>query len=468
LFVPSPLRNPSPAVSPSVHPVADACPGLFYPTFAQDGRLIRIRTPGGRLSAQQARVLAKIGACLQKPFQVTNRANLQMRGLPAEMPIAILQQLQASGLAAPPQSDHLRNIMASPTAGIDPAQLIDTMPYVQELDAYLSSHPHLSPLSAKFSIGFDGGEQIAIASHNDLQFTAIDHQGIHFCLHIAGIPTMLIPLQECISAIVAVAQVYLEASLAHTGTKKLRLKEMDISDLCDRARLSFPIAPAIPDRAHQKPIGIHPQRQPNYSYIGVVLPLGKIEAQQLNELANIAENYGDGTLRLTPWQNILLPNIPNHHLAQVQTELPLPHSPHHIHSALIACAGNTCASSATDTQAHALILADYLHQHITLDMPLTIHFSGCLKSCARHDRSDITLIGTRIDRSEAYQLYVGSGDLFGKELYSAVYPQDLPKVILQLIQTYHQQHLSNESLGNFVDRHSIPTLRQWLNSGGAN
>jgi ferredoxin-nitrite reductase len=466
LFVPSPPRNPSPAVS-SAAPAADACPGLFYPTFAQDGRLIRIRTPGGRLSAHQARVLAEIGSCLQKPFQVTNRANLQMRGLPAEIPIEILQQLQASGLAAPPQVDHLRNIMASPTAGIDPAQLIDTTPYVQELDTYLSSHPHLSPLSAKFSFGFDGGEQVSIARHNDLQFTAIDHQGIHFCLHIAGIPTVLIPPQDCLSAIVAIAQVYLEASLTHTGSKKLRLKEMDISDLCDRAHLAFPSAPVIPVRVHQKPIGIHPQRQPNFSYIGFALPLGKLAAQPLNELADIAENDGDGTLRLTPWQTILLPNIANPHLDRVQAQLPLPHSPHHIHSALIACAGNTCASSATDTQAHALMLADDLHRHITLDMPLTIHFSGCPKSCAHHDRSDITLIGTQINQSEAYQLYVGSGDLFGKELYSAVYPQDLPKLILHLIQTYQQQRLPHESLGDFVDRHSIATLRQWLNPGGA-
>jgi ferredoxin-nitrite reductase len=440
--------------------MADACPGLFYPTFAQDGRLIRIRTPGGRLTVSQARTLVEIGDRFQQPLQVTHRANLQIRGLPAEIPAEILRQLQSVGLAAPSPIDHLRNIMASPTAGIDRTQRIDTTPFVQDLDAYLSSHPHLSPLSAKFSIGFDGGEQVAIARHNDLQFTAIDHQGIHFCLDIAGIPMFLIPPQACIPTIAAIAQLYLEASIVHGGSRKLRLKEMDISELCARARLSFPPAAAIPDRVAQSPIGIHPQRQENFSYIGVVLPLGKLETQHLNELADLAEAYGDRTLRLTPCQNILLPHIPNAFLDRLQSQLHLPTSPHHIHNALIACAGKTCAASVTDTQTDALNLAEYLQQRITLDMPLTIHFSGCPKSCAHHGRSDITLIGTVVDRSESYQIYLGDQN---HALGQAVPPERIPNLILNLLQIYQQQRLTGESFRDFIDRHPAA-----IAPGGAN
>jgi ferredoxin-nitrite reductase len=477
----TPRNSLLPTVSPTA---ADACPGLFYPTFAQDGRLIRIRTPGGRLSIQQARLLVTLGNRFGKPLQVTNRANLQIRGLPAEIPTEILIQLQTVGLAArQSQVDHLRNIMASPTAGIDPAQLLDTTPLVKELDAYLSSHPHLAALSAKFSMGFDGGERVAIAPHNDILLTAIDLQGIHFCLHIGGIPVFLIKPEECIgallgSAIAPLIQVYLEASEAHTGLRKLRFKDLlqniGVAELCNLARLSFPPAPSLPPRTPTlSPIGIHPQRQPNLSYIGIVLPLGRLETSKLQGLADLAEQYGDSTLRLTPCQNLLLPNIPNTSIPPVQQKLEtlgLAYSPTHIHSALIACAGNTCASSATDTQAHALALADYLHQHIALDEPLTIHFSGCPKSCAHHSASDMTLVGTLIDQREFYQLYVGTGNTpFGRELYPAVSPSQLPNLILRMLQIYQHRRIAHESFRDFGDRHPLETLRQWIdpNPGGA-
>jgi ferredoxin-nitrite reductase len=471
-----------PTVAPTVAPAAaDACPGLFYPTFAQDGRLIRIRTPGGRLNVEQARVLAEMGDRLGKSFQVTNRANLQMRGLPAEIPAEILHQLQNAGLAARLSPvDHLRNIMASPTAGIDSAQWIDTTPLVQELDDYLSSHSHLAPLSAKFSIGFDGGEQVAIAPHNDILLTAIDLQGVHFCVQITGIPVCLISPEDCVQEIAALAQVYLEASQSHIGTRKLRFKDlvqaMGVKSICDRARLPFSADLALPHRPPTlSPIGIHSQRQTHYSYIGIVLLLGRLEADHLRGLANLAEQYGDNSLRLTPWQNILLPNIPNSSLVSVQSQLDrlqLPYTPTHIHNALIACAGNTCASSATDTQAHALMLAQYLQQHMILDMPITIHFSGCPKSCAHHGNSDITLIGTLIEQSEFYQLYVGKGDRpFGQQLYPAVLPAEVPKLIRQLLQIYQLRRITNESFIAFVDRHPLLQLRAWLdaqNPGGKN
>jgi ferredoxin-nitrite reductase len=301
-------------------------------------------------------------------------------------------------------------------------------------------------------------------------------------LHIVGIPVFLIKPEKSIgallgSAIASLTQVYLEASEAHTGLRKLRFKDLleniGVAELCNLAHLSFPAAPSIPARSKPlSPIGIHPQKQPNLSYIGIALPLGRLEPDQLHGLADLAEQYGDSTLRLTPCQNLLLPNVPNASISQVQQHLDrlgLSYSPTHIHSALIACAGNTCASSATDTQAHALALADYLHQHIALDEPLTIHFSGCPKSCAHHSASDMTLVGTLINQREFYQLYVGTGDHpFGRELYPAVSPLNLTHLILRFLQVYQRRRISNETFRAFCDRHSLETLRQWIdpNPGG--
>lgn len=481
------------ASTDSRKPIAhDACPGLFYPTFAKDGRLIRIRTPGGRLSSQQARVLAALGAHLNKPLQVTNRANLQIRGLPAEIPPEVLNQLQEAELAARlGEVDHLRNIMASPTAGIDVAQLIDTTPFVKELDEYLSSHLELAELSAKFSVGFDGGEQVAIAAHNDILLRAIDLNGVHFCLYIAGVPIGIIKPEECIWAIASLAKVYLKASQNYTGTRKLRLKQLvqniGVQELCDRAQLSLIplLTELIPLRSQSHThIGIHSQRQSHLSYVGISLPLGRLEPWQLQGLADLVDEWidplrvsqGDRTLRLTPWQNLLIPNVPNAILPQVQQQLQrldLHHLSTYIYSGLIACAGNVCASSATDTQADALNLAEYLDEKITLDIPITIHFSGCSKSCAYHGASDLMLVGTWTEQRQAYQIYVGESDRdipasdrpFGRELDAAIFPEQVSSRILQMLQIYQQRRTSHDqSFRTFINQYSIAQLRQWFDA----
>ncbi|MBW4513833.1 MAG: precorrin-3B synthase [Timaviella obliquedivisa GSE-PSE-MK23-08B] len=473
-------------------PIAyDACPGLFYPTFAKDGRLIRIRTPGGNLSSQQARVLAAVSDLFEipargrlgKPLQVTNRANLQIRGLPAEIPLEVLNQLQEAGLAARLSAvDHLRNIMASPTAGIDVAQLIDTTPLVKELDEYLSSHLELADLSAKFSIGVDGGEQVAIAPHNDILLRAIDLNGVHFCLYLAGIPVGIIKPEECLGAIASLAKVYLKASQDHDGVRKLRVKQLiqniGVQELCDRAQLSLLPLPSelVPLRSQSHThIGIHAQRQSHLSYVGISLPLGRLESWQLKGLADLVDEWGDHTLRLTPWQNLLLPNVPNAVLPQVQRQmqqLDLHYSSTHIYSGLISCAGKMCASSATDTQSDALALAEHLNKKIKLDLPITIHFSGCPKSCAHHGASDLTLVGTWIEQRQAYQIYVGengseipiSDRPFGR-LYTEVFPEHLSSRILRILQIYQQQRTSqNQSFRTFFNQYSITQLRQWCDA----
>jgi len=472
------LLAPTEAQKPIAY---DACPGLFYPTFAKDGRLIRIRTPGGNLNSQQARVLAAVSDRVDKPLQVTNRANLQIRGLPAEIPTEVLNQLQEAGLAARLSAvDHLRNIMASPTAGIDVTQLIDTTPFVKELDEYLSSHLELANLSAKFSIGFDGGEQVAIAAHNDILLRAIDRA--HFCLYLAGILVGMIKPEECLGAIASLAKVYLEASQNYVGTRKLRLKQLiqniGVQELCDRAQLLLLPIPTelipLKPQAHTH-LGIHAQRQPHLSYVGITLPLGRLEAWQLKGLADLVDAWGDCTLRLTPWQNLLISNVPNTVLPQVQQQLQqldLYHSSTHVYSALIACAGNTCASSATDAQTDALMLASHLDQHIALDLPITIHFSGCPKSCAHHGVSDLTLVGTWVEQRQAYQIYVGENGFeipksdrpFGR-LYAAIFPEQLSASILRMLQIYQQRRTSHDqSFCSFVNQYSIAQLRQWCDT----
>ncbi len=452
------------------------CPGLFHNTSALDGIIYRIRTPGGIINSNQCRAIAKLAKKISDgDIQITNRANLQIRAIDDNISSEILENLQTIALAAQISDvDRLRNIMSSPTAGIDRTQLIDTRPIVKELDKYISSHPHLAELPSKFSVGFDGGETVSIALfHNEILFAAVrENSKVYFRLYLSvekdKLPVdtgVLIRVEECLSVAIALMEAYLEgvhllskSNLENSKKPRLRqiLKQWGIDWYLDRVSkyLSFPLR----RQSHQSEtvqqnakfqdghLGIHPQGQENLSYVGLVVPLGRLFVKQLEELAHLVEVYGNGTLRLTPWQNLLIPDVPNATILNLQLEiekLGWHYSPTHPSSGIVACTGNTgCKSSATDTKNHALRLVKYLEENVLLDRPINIHFTGCLKSCAQNIIGDITLLGTTIEKGkqtvEGYHVYVGNSDgeeKFGQLLYRNVIFDDLPTLIAQILQT---------------------------------
>ncbi|MEH2436813.1 MAG: precorrin-3B synthase [Nostoc sp.] len=479
------------------------CPGLFYATPAADGILSRIRIPGGIISSQQCRAIADIAEQHGGGYvDVTNRANLQVREIRTGINAEVLKHLQDMGLGSRnPVIDHIRNIMTSPTAGIDPVELIDTRPFVRDWDDYIAAHPALSGLSAKFSVCFDGGGIIRVCDRlNDILFAAVLVDGnVYFRLYLSvgakGQPPsdmgILLSPEKCLPVLAALAEVY----LAHTNTtSKRRLRLLELLNTLDcenylqeveqRLPFSFLYSEARKDLTpligkgqefstilqrggKHKHIGIHLQRQKGLFYIGVVLPLGRLESSQMRGLADLATKYGSGTLRLTPWQNLLITDIPQQWIADVQSEiafLGLDSLATNIKSALVACSGKKgCTASATDTKSHALALAKYLETRVPLDCPVNIHFSGCEKSCAQHSKSDITLLGVSIEDDngtvEGYHVYVGdSNEKFGRELYQYVTFAELPALIEQMLCVYKIQRLnSDESFGEFANRYAIHT-----------
>jgi ferredoxin-nitrite reductase len=465
------------------------CPGLFYATPAQDGILSRIRIPGGILNSQQCGAIADIADKYGGGYvDVTNRANLQIRQIHQGIDTQVLQHLQDLGLGCSNTTvDQIRNIMTSPTAGIDSQELIDTRPFVTAWDNYITANAQLSGLSAKFSVCFDGGGIVSVSDRiNDIVFAAVLVNGnVYFrlCLSLGakGKPAqntgILLPPEQCLSVLAALANVYL-AHLDPTSKQKLRLRELLNNIGWEnylqqvQQHLAFPFSPRKTEKSIERTatnyhhIGIHPQRQPNLFYLGVVLPLGRLETMQILGLAELAEIYGSGTLRLTPWQNIILTDIPQQAIAKVQNQiaaLGLYCTLSNINSALVACSGKKgCAASATDTKGDALTLAEYLKTHVALDNPVNIHFSGCPKSCAQHHKSDITLLGVTIEEDnrtiEGYRVYLGVDDdaqKFGRE-YQFVTVAKLPALIEKMLLTYKTQRLNqNETFKEFAHRCDI-------------
>jgi ferredoxin-nitrite reductase len=413
--------------------------------------------------------------------------------------------LQAAGLASHhAEVDHLRNILASPTAGIDPHALLDTRPLVTALDSAIAQHEEFSGLPAKFSVGFDGGEAVSVRNRrNDLWFVATaDRSGtggdrpvsFRLVLHSGqgrNLDTgLLLRPEACVPAVVKMAQVYLahvDRWRCHTTGKKPRLghifAQQGTSWFHAHVGQSLPGVvqdhPGAAERSAVRPpsyrhIGIHPQRQPGFSYCGVVLPLGRLGAQQLQALAHLADVYGSGTLRLTPWQNVLIPDIPDPHvpaLDETLATLGFHRSVTHPWSALVACTGSTgCRASATQTTRHAHELADTLAQYRLLDQPVNIHLSGCPKSCAQQHPSDIALLGCPVQQGsgtvEGYQIYVGAGESpFGRVLHDAVPAVDIPDLIGRLLHVYRQHRRTpEESFGAFADRYSMTALQHLCNT----
>lgn len=457
------------------------CPGLFYATPARDGSLSRIRIPGGIVTEAQCVALADLTERFSDgTLQITNRANLQIRAVQA-IENDVLTRLQVLGLASVTSSvDHLRNIMTSPTAGIDLMALIDTCPLVRQWDEYLANHPELAALSAKFSVCFDGGERVSVRDRpNDISLVAVKTDtNVYFRLHLSvserGEPPsdvgVIIKPEESLAVLAAMAAVYCDYTLqhSHTGSRKPRLRELlhdwGVETYLQAVAQRSPLTRDSPLHLHEasdsyKHLGVHTQQQPGLSYLGVVVPLGRLDTQQLRGLSALATKYGNGTLRLTPWQNVLIPNVPNSQIAEVQQALAAQrlHVVTHPYSALVACAGTRgCKSSATDTQGHAQILAAHLEQCITLDRPINIHLSGCEKSCAQHHKSDITLLGVIHDCKEAYEIYVGDG-LIGRECAIESLNERI-EFIIQIYQT-RRNHLG-ETFKEFINRHTRDELKQ--------
>ncbi len=467
------------------------CPGLFCGSSAQDGMLARMRIPGGILTAQQCDAIADLADNSGAGYvQVTNRANVQIREIHTPIAPDVFHRLQTLELAAKiPSLDPIRNIMASPTAGVDSQMLIDTRPLVRAFDDYLQTHLELAALSAKFSICFDGGESVSVRDRrNDI--TLVAHQlpsseiGFRVCLNVdgqnAGDVGTFISEDRCLEFITALTQVYLRYTQEHySGTgRKPRFRDLlsnwSVEQCLERVgqllgfslcRETFFLPLSSPSYQH---LGIHSQREADLSYVGIALPLGRLESWQLRELAQLT-HLGSGRVCLTPWQTILIPDVSDDRLNDLEraiADLGLHTSATRFDSALVACSGRTgCASGLADTQTHALRLVDLT---ASLDQPLNIHFSGCEKSCAQQTPSDIALVGIEIKEGnstiEGYDVYLGSSESpFGRRIRS-VSASGATSLIEQMLQIYQQQRMLGESFKMFVDRHSIDQLQQWFSS----
>nr|WP_234486593.1 precorrin-3B synthase [Paraburkholderia aspalathi] len=425
-----------------------ACPGLLRIVAARDGGICRIKLPGGELSAAQAAVIADVSERhAAGVVELTNRANLQVRGVRSGHEAALIAALvdaglgpiptggavDASGVLVATSADDVRNLMVSPTAGRDPFALFDTRPLCVELLTLLQSEARFAALSPKFALLLDGGERLARLDHpHDVWLAATQAEdGVRFVFGLAGCPPALAnadafphvgrtsshsPVDQphpnyagALAAVLPSQVTDLVRALLHTfldlaAPDDTRMRHLLAAHSIDavlqhaQTYVDFSLSRDTSLANWQRPtpadatlrLGAQAQRVVGMMHVGGQPPVGRLDAATLRGLATLSQQQGNGTLHMTPWQSVLLPDIAADAAPAVFAEmnaLGLACDPAQPITHLIACAGSTgCAKSLADTKADALLLADRLPDGVD------VHLSGCPRSCAAAHCAPYTLL----------------------------------------------------------------------------
>ena len=479
--------------------------GLFYVAPNQNAYMCRLRMPNGIVKAGQFAGVADLAERFGGGYaHITTRANLQIREIAAGNAVAMIEAIQDLGLCSRGSgADNIRNVTGTPTAGVDPQELIDTRPYAREWHFHILNDRSLYGLPRKFNVAFDGAGVIPVLEDtNDIGFQAVSvkdgfglEPGIWFRLCLGGLTghkdfardtgVLVKPADACKVAD-AVVRVFIDHG-NRTDRTKARLKYVLDAMGVDKflglveEELGRKLNRAVPGTVAVRPpfdrtahVGIHPQKQDGLNWIGVVVPVGYLTVAQIRGLADIACETGDGDIRLTVWQNLLISGVPTKKLKAAQAKieaLGLAIEANAIRSGLVACTGNTgCKFAASDTKRHAEGIARWCEARVSLDTPVNIHLTGCHHSCAQHFVSEIGLLACKVQTSpdgdavEGYHILVGGGfgpqAALGRELFRDVKAEDAPQTVECILKAYLKNRAAREeTFIAFARRHEIDALK---------
>jgi ferredoxin-nitrite reductase len=525
--------------------------GLFYLTPRKEAFMCRLRIPGGLLKSFQLRELARIAQDLTSGYvQITTRANLQLRLIQPKDAPEVLRRIQSVGLRTRGAgADNIRNITCSPTAGIDPHELIDTLPLAQQLAQIIVNDRSLYDLPRKFNVAFDGGGLVSsVEDTNDIGIRAVKviapsaietnaagvspsqstgpgvppgtdavpgggalQTGIYFRVALGGATGhktfardlgVLVKPDEVLKVVVALIRVFIafgnrgdrkKARLKHlleswsldqylTETEKLlgyKLLRAPTDGVIEHwsngvtgTHVQHSSTPAAAQRSTPHPhIGVYSQQQAGLNWIGAAIPVGQISPKQMMRLADLADHYASGEVRLTVWQNLVIPNVPDAFVETMKkalVKMGFDWRQSHLRSGVIACTGNSyCKYALSNTKGHALELMDYLDKRIKLDQPINIHLTGCPNSCAQHYIGDIGLLGTTVKVSgetlEGYHVFVGGGfggrQAAGRQVFQGISFEQLKPTLEKMLRGFLRHRQSGESFQEFSRRHDLNTLQ---------
>lgn len=480
--------------------------GIFYVAPTQSSYMCRMRIPNGILKHWQFAGVADLAENFGGPYaHVTTRANLQLREIEPKNAINVIEGLQDLGLCSRGSgADNIRNVTGTSTAGIDPQEILDTRRYAREWHFHILNDRSLYGLPRKFNVAFDGAGRIAtLEETNDIAFQAVEvldghgvEPGIYFRLSLGGITGhkdfardtgVILKPNEATEVADRIVRVFIENG-DRTNRNKARLKYVldswgfdkflaAVEEKLGRKLIRVPAEAIAPRPAYDRfaHIGVHPQKQAGLNWIGVALKLGHLSPEQIRGLAKLSADFGDGDIRLTVWQNLLISGVADANVATVTSAieaLGLSTTTSALRAGLIACTGKTgCRFAAAHTKESADEIAAWCDERVPLTTPVNIHLTGCHHSCAQHYIGDIGMIGARVpvnddgDTVDGFHLLVGGG--FGtdatmaRELFQNVKAEDAPRTVERVLKAYLNNRASDdETFITFARRNDIEALKR--------
>lgn len=470
--------------------------GVFFRPVTPGKFMMRMRIPNGILTSDQMRVLAEV---LQRygddgSADITTRQNIQLRGIRIEDLPDIFNKLNAVGLTSVQSGmDNIRNITGDPVAGLDADELFDTRELVQQIQDMLTNkgegNPEFTNLPRKFNIAITGGRDNSVhAEINDLAFVpafqhitdSSSHSEPTFGFNIlvggffsakrceAAIPlNAWVPPEDVVGVCRAILEVFRDNGL-RANRQKARLMwlidewGLEKFRLEVENRLGKSFLPAAPkdeiDWEKRDHVGVHKQKQSGLNYVGFNIPVGRLYAGDMFEIARLASVYGSGEIRLTVEQNVIIPNIPDSRLVTFLAEPLLERfaiNPGLLTRSLVSCTGaQFCNFALIETKNRALSMIQALEAELILTRPVRIHWTGCPNSCGQPQVADIGLMGTKTRKNgktlEGVDIYmggkVGKDAHLGTCVTKGIPCDDLQPVLQDLLIQHFGAKLKQEAL----------------------
>jgi ferredoxin-nitrite reductase len=490
--------------------------GLYPQRQGGDAFMLRIKIPGGRLDAAQARVIGQVadefarGPAPNPVFgdaylDITTRQDIQLHWIRIGAVPEIWARLEAVGMTTVQAcGDSARNVLCCPVSGLDADEVFAAHPVAQAISDFFTGNRGYANLPRKFKLSVTGcREDCAQAEINDIGLwpARLDDGTVGFNVLVGGglsdgprmasdIDVFVVPDPgRVVELFRAIAQLFSElGNRENRGLARMRYLVQELGPERFRAELAertaFPLDPAgeaLTRRYRGDHIGVHPQRQPGLSYVGLNVTVGRMSGQNLVEAAHLAGEYGDGGLRLATDQNLILTGVPAERVEALLAEsLLATHSPSPgaFERGVVACTGNEfCRFALVETKARAATWARELDRRLGPDEAgdgiVRMHFSGCPASCAQPQIADIGFRGETAHRDDRIveAVDVGLGGSLGIDaafvdwVEGAKPVDEVPEALAALLTRYRAERRDGEAFHQWARRLPNAELRAILQGG---
>ena len=487
--------------------------GLYPQRQGGDAFMLRIKVPGGRLDAAQAKVIGEIADTFARGpapnpvfgdayLDITTRQDIQLHWIQIGAVPEIWGRLEAVGMTTVQAcGDSARNVLCCPVSGLDADELLDAHPVVQAVSDFFTGNREYANLPRKFKLSVTGcREDCAQAEINDIGLWPArrDDGLVGFNLLVGGglsdgprmasdIDVFVTPEPDRVVELFrGIAQLFGElGNRENRGLARMRYLVQELGPERFRAELAartaFPLEPAgaaLTRRYRGDHVGVHPQRQTGLRYVGLNVTVGRMAGRDLVEAARLAAGYGDGGLRLATDQNLILTGVPAERVESLLAESLLATyspAPGAFERGVVACTGNEfCRFAIVETKARAATWARELDRRLGPDEAgdgiVRMHFSGCPASCAQPQIADIGFRGETAHRDDQIveAVDIGLGGSLGTDaafvdwVVGARPVDEVPEALAGLLTRYRAERRDGEAFHQWARRLPNDELRATL------